>query len=49
MSFGMWNRNVEKKKTLCYIVTHRFTVYIKANDIYKDITEDVETRFDTSN
>ena len=39
----------EKKKTLCYIVTHRFTVYIKANDIYKDITEDVETRFDTSN
>ena len=27
----------------------RFIVYIKAYDIYKDITEDVETRFDTSN
>ena len=26
-----------------------FIVYIKAYDIYKDITEDVETRFDTSN
>ena len=26
-----------------------FTVYIKTNDIYKDIAEDVETRLDTSN
>ena len=26
-----------------------FTVYIKINDIYKDIAEYVETRFDTSN
>ena len=25
-----------------------FIVYIKAGDIYKDIAEDVETRFDTS-
>ena len=24
-------------------------VYIKTDDIYEDITEDVETRFDTSN
>ena len=24
-------------------------VYLKTNDIYKDIPEDVETRFDTSN
>ena len=29
--------------------TDSFIVYIKANDIYKDIAEDVETRFDTSN
>ena len=27
----------------------RFTVYIKTDDIYKDVAEDVETRFDTSN
>ena len=26
----------------------RFTIYIKTDDIYKDIAEDVETRFDTS-
>ena len=26
-----------------------FIVYIKIDDIYKDIAEDVETRFDTSN
>ena len=25
-----------------------FIVYIKTDDIYKDIAEDVETRFDTS-
>ena len=27
--------------------TDSFIVYIKADDIYKDIAEDVETRFDT--
>ena len=26
-----------------------FIVYIKTDDIYKDIAEDVETRFDISN
>ena len=26
-----------------------FIVYIKTDDSYKDIAEDVETRFDTSN
>ena len=26
-----------------------FIVYIKTDDIYKEIAEDVETRFDTSN
>ena len=26
-----------------------FIVYIETNNIYKDIVEDVETRFDTSN
>ena len=27
--------------------TGSFIVYIKTDDIYKDIAEDVETRFDT--
>ena len=28
--------------------TGRFFVHVKADDIYKDIAEDVEKRFDTS-
>ena len=33
---------------LCCINTDSFILYIKRDDIYKDIAEDVETRFDTS-
>ena len=29
--------------------TESFTVYIKIDDIYKDVAEGVETRFGTSN
>ena len=29
--------------------TDSFLVYIKTDDVYKDIAKDVETRFDTSN
>ena len=38
----------DKKAKMCYMDTESFIVYIKADDIYKDIA-DVETRFDTSN
>ena len=38
-----------EKEKLCYGDTDRFAVYIKTGDIYKDIAEDVETKFDTSN
>ena len=31
------------------MVTDSFIIYIKTDDIYKDIAEYVETRFDTSN
>ena len=34
---------------LCYMDTDSFIVHVKADDIYKDIAEDVETKFDTSN
>ena len=37
------------KLKLCYIDTDSFIVYIKTDDTCKDIAEDVETRFDTSN
>ena len=32
----------------CYMDTDRFAVHVKADDIYKDIPKDVETRFDIS-
>ena len=38
-----------KKAKLCCMDTDSFIGYIKTDDIYKDIAEDVETRFDTSN
>ena len=38
-----------EKAKLRYMDTDSFVVYIKTGDIYKDIAEDVETRFDTSN
>ena len=48
-----WYDNVksknDKKPILCCMNTDSFIVYIKTNDIYKDIAEDVENRFDTSN
>ena len=34
---------------LCYMDTDSFIVHVKTDDIYKDIAEDVETGFDTSN
>ena len=38
-----------KKAKLCYMNADSFIVYIKTNDIYKDIAEDAEIRFDFSN
>ena len=38
-----------EKPRLCYMDTNSFFVYIKTDDIYKDMPEDVKTRFDTSN
>ena len=38
-----------KKAKYCYMDTDSFIVYVKTDDIDKDIAENVETRFDTSN
>ena len=37
-----------EKAKLCYMDTDSFIVYIKADDMYNNIAEDVEARFDTS-
>ena len=41
--------NYDEKAKLCYMDANSFVVYIKTNAIYKDIAENVETKFDTSN
>ena len=33
---------------MCHLDTDSFIVYIKTDNIYKDLPEDLETRFDTS-
>ena len=40
-----YNNNVR----LCYMDTDNFIMNIKTNDFYKDISDDVDNRFDTSN
>ena len=37
----------EEKARLRYMDTDGFIVYIKINDIYKNIAKDIENRFDT--
>ena len=39
----------QKSKILLYGYRHSFIVYIKADDVYKDIAKNFEARFDTSN
>ena len=34
---------------LCYMDTDSFIMHVKTEDFYKDIADDVEKRFDTSN
>ena len=41
--------NYFNKVKLCYMDTDSFVMNIKMNDFYKDIANDVEKRFDTSN
>ena len=41
------NQNMEKNQNIK--IHCIFTAYIKTNDVYKKIEEDVETTFDTSN
>ena len=43
------NRKYGEKARLRYIDTGSFIVYIRTDGIYKDIAEDVEIRFYTSN
>ena len=51
--YELWPDYVKPKygenTKLCYMGTDSFVVHVKRDDSYKNIVEDVETRFDTSN
>ena len=51
--FEFWYDYVKPKYgenvKLCYMDTDSFIVHVKTDDVYKDIVENVETRFETSN
>ena len=38
-----------EKVKLCFMDTGSFIAYIKTEDIFSDIVQDAETRFDTTN
>ena len=39
----------DEKAKLCYMGTDSYIVHVKIDNLFKDITEDVERRFDSSN
>ena len=47
--YGYVKPKYGEKARLCYMDTDSFIVYIKTDDIYKDIAEDAETRLNVSN
>ena len=47
--YGYVKPKYGEKAKLCYVDRDSFTVHKKTDDIDKDIAEDVETSFDTSN
>ena len=51
--YGFWYDYIKRKygdrTTLCYLDTSSFVIHIITADVYKDIANDVERWFDTSN
>ena len=49
MNFGNLKPKYQDYAKLCYMGTDRFITYIKTEDFYKGIANDVKKWFDTSN
>ena len=49
--YEFWYDYIKPKDNakVCYIDTDNFIIHIRIEDVYKDIADDVEKRFDTSN
>ena len=49
VTYDYVKQKYDENARLCDLDTDSFIVHVKTDDTYKDITEDVEPRFDTSN
>ena len=53
LMYEFWCDNIKLKyqrnAKLCYMDTDSFIIHIKTEDVYRDIANNVEKRFDTSN
>ena len=53
VQFYFWYDKIKpkyhEKGKPCYMDTSSAIVHIKRDDVYKDIAEDIQTKFDTSN
>ena len=53
VKYEFWYDQVKQKygenEKHCYMYTESLNTHVKIDDVYKDIAEVVETRFDTSN
>ena len=53
LMYEFWGDYIQPKYSynakLCYMDTDRFVVHIETENVYEDIANDVEKRFDTSN
>ena len=47
--FAYIKTKYQQNAKLCYIDTDSFIIYIKTEEVFEDIANDVEKRFDTSN
>ena len=48
-SYDYIKTKYQNNAKLCYMDTGTFIIYIKTGDVYEDIADDVQKRFDTSN
>ena len=47
--YGYIKPKYQKDAKLCYMDTDNFIIYIKTEDLYEDIADDVEKKLDTLN
>ena len=53
LMYEFWYDHIKKmyenNAKFCYMDTDSYLIYIKTEDVYEDVADDVEKRFDTSN